>query len=472
MKLSLFRYLEQLATDRWTRQGIRTLLRSAWLGACIWCIGLGGHLIWDWPLRYNILGALALAIIGMGVALLLRPKLSSYEVARRLDRRFQLNEQLTTAVEVARSHPPRDSIAAHLLVQSGRTAGSLQQVIMRQQRPPWSDIIAFGALILVALGLYMLAGIGAIDQSLVGASIPPLPQLVQSQDPQLTQEPFNQSGGQPGTGGSGTTSQTQPGQNGQSTAGNPQTLGPIADALRDQGATRPAADALDHGDAAGAAQQLRALADQADQISPRTLDNLASRLEGAADKVQSNNPDLADQLRKSAEELQRGNKDASQGFEDLARSVEQAASQNSATGTPPQQQADQSSAQDQQGDTSQQNDQNSQGQTGSQSQAGQGNQNGQGSSSGEANSNTTGEQRQAPQTGRLGVEGQPMELKADGTGQDAQRSPDQQPSTADASKTAGSTQGGRASDQTVQTGADPLRVPMDERDVVQEYFTP
>src|SRR5690349_12383036 len=143
MKHSLFRYLNQLATDRWTRQGIRTLLRSAWLSACIWCIGLGGHLVWGWPLRYNILGALSLATIGVGVAMLLRPKLSSYEVARRLDQRFQLNEQLATAVEVARVHPPQDSIAAHLLSESGRTAGALQQMIMRRQRAPWSDIIAF-----------------------------------------------------------------------------------------------------------------------------------------------------------------------------------------------------------------------------------------------------------------------------------------------------------------------------------------
>jgi hypothetical protein len=36
----------------------------------------------------------------------------------------------------------------------------------------------------------------------------------------------------------------------------------------------------------------------------------------------------------------------------------------------------------------------------------------------------------------------------------------------------GFTQGDASSGQRVQAGADPLRVPIDERDVVQEYFQP
>src|SRR5215216_5836454 len=106
MRYSLLHNLEQLATDRWARRGVRTLIRAAWLGACIWCIGLGGHLLWSWPLRMEVLGALSLAVIGVAVLLLLRPKLSPGAAARRLDRRFQLDEQLATAVEAAASNPP------------------------------------------------------------------------------------------------------------------------------------------------------------------------------------------------------------------------------------------------------------------------------------------------------------------------------------------------------------------------------
>ena len=64
MKQPLIQHLNQLATDRWARQGVRTLLRAAWLGASIWCIGLGGHLLWGWSLRPGLLEALALGMVG------------------------------------------------------------------------------------------------------------------------------------------------------------------------------------------------------------------------------------------------------------------------------------------------------------------------------------------------------------------------------------------------------------------------
>src|SRR3712207_3400565 len=114
MRQNLYQQLDQLATDRWARRGVRTLLRAAWLAACVWCIGLGGHLLWGWPLRYDMLAILSLGLIGSGVILLLRPKLSPRDAARRLDRRFHLDEQLATAVEVARDPVDRTGVAVYL----------------------------------------------------------------------------------------------------------------------------------------------------------------------------------------------------------------------------------------------------------------------------------------------------------------------------------------------------------------------
>src|SRR6185436_15817692 len=117
------------------------------------------------------------------------------------------------------------------------------------------------ALSLVAIGLWVISGVGFPD--LAGSPLP-LPPLASAQDPaqQLPQEPQ----------APGDTAQAAPGDTGQpaqsgtaaqnGAAGDPQAIQALADALRDQGATRPAADALDRGDLAGAAQQLRALADQ------------------------------------------------------------------------------------------------------------------------------------------------------------------------------------------------------------------
>src|SRR5262245_47728248 len=117
MKQSLIQQLNQLSTDRWARQGVRTLLRTAAFATSIWCIGLGGHLLWGWPFRLDLLGALSLVAIGIGVLLLLRPRLSPQQAARRLDQRFHLDEQLATAVEVATTKPAPGSVGARLVAQ-------------------------------------------------------------------------------------------------------------------------------------------------------------------------------------------------------------------------------------------------------------------------------------------------------------------------------------------------------------------
>lgn len=486
MKHPLYQQLEQLATDRWARQGIRTLLRAAWLSACVWCIGLGGHLVWGWPLRYDLLGALALAIIGIGVVSLLRPKMSVREVARRLDRRFQLNEQLATAIEVIQTQPPPTMLSGRLMVEAGQTTVSLQRRISRRQKPPWSEVIALLALGFVVLGLLFLAGIGRINQELIGAGLPPLPPLAQPQSPdQPAEEPFTPpQGQQPGGQQPGAPDSAQQGQPG---ATDPQSMSAIADALRDQSATRPAADALDQGDTAGAAQQLRELADQAGQLSQQARSDLANELEGAADQLQQSNPELADQLRESASGLEQGGQEASEALDDLASAVEglgQQGQQGQSGQGDQQGQQGQPGQGDQQGQVGQQGqpgqqgqlgqgDQQGQGQSGQgdqQSQSGQENPNGQGGAGNGAGNGVGGEQRQAAQSGRLGVEGQPVELDAQGAGQNTNNPSEQ--TTVTEGTSSGFTQGGESSDQTVRIGADPLRVPLDERDVVQEYFAP
>lgn len=465
MKYPLFRHLDQLATDRWARQGVRRLLRATWMGVCVWCIGLGAHLAWGWPLRLDILGALALAVVGMAVASLLRPKLSAREAARRLDRRFDLNEQLATAVEVAATSPRPGSIAAQLLAQSGQTAGTLRQRIMRRQRAPWNEVLALLAIGLVALGLWIMVGIG---RPVLTGSPAPLPPLVDPQDPaqQFAEEPPAQDGqGQvpvPGQEGATGDASVATGTN-----GDPATLEALADALRDQGATRPAADALDNGDVAGAAQELRELADQAGELSQAARNDLAESLREAAERIEPRNPELAEQLRDSANGLRNGGQEAARALEDLAEAIEQlresqALGQGQA-GQPGQGQ--QGQGQGEQGQEGQGQGQGEQGQEGQ----GQGQGQGQGSSAGGAGDGP-GEQRPAAPMDRMGVEGQPLPLDANGPG-DVPAQPSDRPPTASGS-TPGFTRGDSSDDQRVETGADPLRVPLDERDIVQEYFAP
>src|SRR5258706_5871148 len=121
MRQPLLQKLDQLSTDRWARRGVRMLLRAAWLSMCIWCIALGGHMLWGWPLQMNVIGAAALAIIGSAVVLLLRPRLAARAAAGRLDLRVHLDEQLATAVEGAGTNPPPRSLAARLVMETSPT---------------------------------------------------------------------------------------------------------------------------------------------------------------------------------------------------------------------------------------------------------------------------------------------------------------------------------------------------------------
>ncbi len=452
MKQPLFQHLNQLSTDRWARQGVRTLLRAATIGASIWCFGLGGHLLWGWPLRLDLLGALALAAIGVGVLLLLRPRLSPYETARRLDRRFHLDEQLATALESAATKQPPGSIAARLVAQSGSTARLLNQSIARRQRPPWNEVLTLAALLPVALGLYILAGIG---QANLGGSALPLPPLTAPKDsaqqfPAQPRAPDQRSQlGVPGQGAQAPgDAASQPG-----AAADPRALRALADALRDQGATRPAAEALDRGDLGGAAQQLRELADQAGQLSQSARNDLADSLRSAAEQIAPTDPALADQLRQSADGLEQGGQEASTALDDLARAIERMQTGQSPTSGDNQAQPGQQGQGGQQG-----------------SQSGEGSNGGQGGGPGGAGKGTAGEQRQADRSARIGVPGQPVPLDANGPGQVPAEPSDRPPTTSDV--VPGSTSGDSSSDRPVRTGDDPLHVPLDERDVVQDYFQP
>lgn len=451
----LFRQLDLLAADRWAQRGLRRLLRAATLGLSIWCIGIGGRLLWGWPLRADALGALALVPVGVAALVLLRPRLRPLDAARRLDRRFHLDEQLATAVEVAGSNPPPESVAARLLAESGEVARLLRRRLARHRHAPWNDLLTLALLGLVALGLAIIAGVGRPEPVPGQLAIPP---LVAPGDPaqQLPDEPF--AGGQPTAG--------EPGQ-GQPAAGDTQVIAELADALRDEGLTRPAAEALDQGDLAGAARALRELADQAGQLDQAARDRLAERLRAAAEAIGDRSPELADQLERSADGLERGGAQAAEALEDLADTIEDL----------PTAPADQAAQGEQPGQAGEQPGQGGDGgaagepAAGPPPAAGDGGGLGEGGGPGAGDGGLDGEQQPAPATDRMGVEGQPVPLDTTGPGE-LPADPSSPLGQGAGPTRPGFTQGDSAAEQQVDTAADPLRVPLDERDVVQEYFQP
>jgi hypothetical protein len=437
MRYPLQKRLERLATDRWTRRGLRTLLRSAWVGLAVLCIGLGLNLLLGWDLAIEILLSLALACVGIGALLLLRRRMAAHDVARRLDRRFGLNEEITTALEVSNSGQA-EGVAQHLVERAYATTGKVQQYVARTRRQPWADMLTLAALALLCLGMFVLLGLVPLGPQTAAEPLPelvPPDEIAQQEEPEQQPEQ-QQPEQQPGLGEGG--AQNNVSESGSSSAIDQQAASALADALRDQSATRPAADALDEGDLEGAAQSLRELADQGDQLSPETRRNLADELRAAAAQMEENNPGLAEQVRDSAYGLRQSEERSGDAIENLADAVDQL---------------------DDGGQPAAQAPQNTNTEQGQQS----------GGNQPSGGPSPPVEQRERSHE-RLGIDGVPLELESQ-SGGDVPTEGD--PETR-GSGGGGSFQTGEqpVSDELVQVDEDPLRIPADLRDVVQEYFSP
>jgi hypothetical protein len=435
MRYPLRRRFERLASDRWARRALRILLRSAWLGLSIVCIGLGLQLLLGLSIPLEYLGVAALVCVALGALLLLRRRLNAQEVARRLDTRFDLNDQLSTALEVSTQNDA-EGVALRLLDQAQATTIQVQRQIAERRRHPWPELLAVMALLLVGGGLLLLMGLGPPASTPAAEPLPPLAESPQANQQNPEQEQQQQSQSEQAQ--SQSTEENSQTFTGEMSGYDQQSAEALADALRDQSATRPAADELDQGNIDGAAQELRELADQAEQLSGETRRDLADELRSAASQIEPSRPDMADQLRESAYGLQQAGPSSAEALENLANTVEQ---------------LEQGGMQEEQAQGQQQGQQGQQGQ-------------GSGGSAGDA-SPPPGEQREQSHE-RLGVDGVPLELESDGEGNTPGEG---EPDTTSAGGGA-FTSGQEAVDETmVQVGEDPLSIPADLRDVVQEYFS-
>lgn len=439
--------LERMSRQRWSRRGIRTLLRAIWLGLSLCCLAIGAHILIGWPIDFARLQIVALASVALGALFLLRPRIPPREVARRIDQRYNLQEQMSTALEIS-AQGQTEGVAGYLIQQASHTAHQVQQNAKRKQRLPWAEMATLFALLLLAVGMLLLANIGGMNA--IHGSAQPLPPLAGPRDPQqeFPMEPMNNpQGNQPEQDQSAQTQNEPP-----VSSNEQQALGILADALRDLSVTRPAAEALDRNDTDNAAQQLREVADQADQLSDETRRDLANSLQNAANEIGATEPELTEQLRDSSYGLQQSQQDAAQALDDLARAVEQLG--DTEEETPPQEDEDQSQQEQNQPAQGQQNWQNQD----------QGQQ--------EEQDPPPSEQRERPRNPfeRLNVEGVPLELESGDTGDT--------PTSSDSDETPSNEEGNQFEQQTqqddtrIQIGDDPLRIPADARDVVQEYFSP
>jgi len=402
MQDQLVKQLRSLKTQRWRQHAIEELVRSVSVGLLIACIGALLPIVGlgSFP-RYGAGWIIAGSVL-VGSLRAMMFQLSLATVARRLDRRFGLHEQVSTALELRGNQV---GIAARLQAQVQESLDRVQNYVNRTRTPLWSEALTPVSLFFILIGLLVLATPPIPPAS----TAEPLPDLIR---PDPVAMPSDQ---QPTSPVSVPAASSDPG-----------TLSTLADALRDQGMTRQIAEALDQGNVASAADALRGLADQMGEVSPATREALADALREAARTIQRSRPDLADQMRATADALQFGDSVAgAAGLEALADALERqpGSSESVASG------------------------------------------------SGGAG-NASGSQRREQPFRPSGVEGTPLELTTDGQGQlPTTGTPGEQTTNAQTG-TPIIRSGGFGNGGPVQAADDPLQIPTDVRDVVRNYFSP
>lgn len=436
--------LRQIAAGLRQRRRLRLAIRAVWLALLVWAVGLAASLIGVTiaPLAL-LLAAGAILVIGLGYAWLSHPSLA--RLAKGLDRHYELDEQLATALEIAR-HSEATQVEARLLDETDTLLLRMKRFFDLQPLTPWREVETLLAVALLAIGLTLTTGpFGLNAESPIALpDLPPPAAPTETAQEQPTEQPVSEEQQQPEL-----SPEAQ------------QAANAIADALRDNGATRSAAESLDQGDTAGAASELRELADQADQLSDQARQDLAEGLRDAAEQLEGTQPDLANELQREADALEQGGEETAQALEDLARTVEQLGQQGQQAAEQPGDQGQQGQQPGDQGQGQQQSSEQ-QGQSG-QPGSGAGNQLGgeQRGAQGDSTAQAEGEALPLPEpstaggptTDANGPKGPTIELGAGGTGES-------------------DSGGGNPSDQPIQGEADPNSVPSEYRDVVEDYFTP
>ncbi|MEA4909234.1 MAG: hypothetical protein VB089_16550 [Anaerolineaceae bacterium] len=343
-----FRQLQQQLNGlhrlaRWQR-GIRLGLRAIWLGASGVLLGWVLHTWLGWlPDSY--------AWVGLGLALMLIPITSfilslttAGKWAWKMDRLLGLDEQVSTAWEVAQ-HRRRGELN-EALVQDA--AQSLPQIRQRMLQRGWylrGDLAATLVVLLlggVLLGSGALQPFGALLEhapaAVPPAAVRPLPQAQAETDPHQP-APTDQSAleSQPAPAGEGSGESAAP-EAGNAPAQNPgsgidpqigSALRQLGRELSQQAGTYALGQALENLDLDGAANAMEGLQDGLDELSPESRQQMAEAMRQAAEALEQveGAPPIASDLNEAAQSLQEGSNDAGQDLGQVAEDLRQLAGQ-------------------------------------------------------------------------------------------------------------------------------------------------
>ena len=479
--LPIVAQLDTLRRAVWRERIALVLCRTVWLALLPLIIWLLLRHFVDHPILLLPFPAIAVAILLLGLALIVLARPGRDEVAYDLDRALGLRAQLFTAQEEAQGAPLSGLRALQLAGATKALARADGAAALRRRPVRELIVVALAAVLAVALSFSEASGFGGVgavvsdsaaltfdDQAAAGTeglfveetqyAPPPEGDVddlgIQPGDPEGGALPDGggEYAGEDGTQGGNTPSEE-----------NQDDLDTVADALEDTAATREVADNLQAGDYQSAAGSLRAAGRNAGQLSPQGRRDLANNLRGAAGKVAD--PTRSQQLNDAASALERGDGEGAQAALDaVANDIERAARAPETPGR--------------EGRTG--TEAPGRGRTADSDRAGDRSTAGQGSSSGGSGTSSAppGEERSGPTygpgTAPLGADEKVVKLpQGSQRGATVRGSGGGDPTGGTADPGGASTGDGKLRQgQVGEVGAEINRVPADQRDAVERYFTP
>ena len=457
-----FRSLRRLRLAFWRRRVIHWLVRTAWLALLVPTVFLAGYHWLGWQVGWQYWLYPMLALVLLSTLWAMRP-IGLRRIAFRLDERLALRNQLITAYEVSQMTTEADNLVVQRLLQDAvNTVIELRRQVHTFNRLFWLELQALiGVLVLLGAMLLLDALNPRLPQATAVDLPPPLAEPVADEvippNPQLFPPPFTQlvSAQNP------TPEQLQA------------ALEALADALRDRAITRATADALDRGDLAGAADNLRRLADQLGELSAQARAGLGESLQEAADAIGESAPSLSQPLQHGSQALAGENlQQAAQALEQLAEALDslQESPQETAqapTSEPPPENQPEAGPEPGQAESAQTEEMaETEEAEAPQSEEAQG---GDGAGAGNEGGGGSGPPTEAE---RLAVEGLPLELESDPELEDRVLQPAELAAQAGEQSTADSPFARSSANAETDLGPDPLTYPWDKREIIRRYFTP
>ena len=429
----------------WRRRFVQGLIRTLWLTLLVPTIVLAGYLWFGWQVAWYEWLSVAFFVAVISLAWAMRP-IRLKKMTRRLDGLLGAQAKLVTAYEVSQAPGYNPNPVADQLVQDAvNLSVSARQQIRTLNRGFWLEMNALIAVAGILGALFMFDALTANIPNATPIDLPPLGQEPGAEDidplnAQLRPPPF----------------QPPP----LSAAQVQAALDALAEALRDQAVTRAAAEAIDQGDLAGAAEELRRVADQLEGLSEEAREELGESMQGAADGMGGDVPGFTGPLQSGSQALDSDNlPGAAQALEELAETLDGLDGQTELgeAGTQPGEENGEAAG-DSQGEEN--SEESSEDETGAGDGAGEG-------EDGEGNDGL------GEETERMPIDGEPLELEDESDVEERVLQPGELDAEAGDERTEDSPfarQPLNASGE--ELGPDPLTYPWQQRDVVRKYFTP